>query len=971
MFRIALLLLLANPAAQAAEPPRPNIVYILADDLGYGDIHHLNPEHGKILTPNLDRLAAQGMVFTDAHSASSVCTPTRYGILTGRYAWRTGLQSGVLRPYDPPLIAAGRLTVPALLRQRGYQTACVGKWHLGWEWPRAGKEVVFDRPIREGPTTRGFQYYFGTDVPNYPPYGFIENDCLPVQPSAVCEPDKKLVLHVRGPMVPGWQFDQILPRLTQKAVEYIAGRAADKKPFFLYFPLTSPHEPIAPSAQFRGRSGLSPVADFIMETDWAAGQIIDALDKNGLAGSTLLIFTADNGHCTYTGIQPLLDAGHRPSQRFRGYKSDIWEGGHRIPFIVRWPGKVKPGTTCDKLICLTDLMATCADLLQTKLPDNAGEDSVSILSALRGSEAGPRHEAVVHHSCNGRFSLRQGQWKLELCPGSGGYGGTPSDAQAAKQRLPPVQLYDMSRDDTETANVQDKHPAVVARLTGLLQQYVTQGRSTPGTPQANDVAVEIWKPLAKPAAKSAAKPRAKPRLADDRPNILFILADDHASQAIGCYGSRLAKTPSIDRIAAAGIRFDRCFCTESICGPSRATIMTGKYGHVTGAMGWLPYDRRHRTFPEYLQAAGYQTALVGKYHLGQKPPGFDDYQILPGQGRYLNPELVSKAGKKTHPGHVSDVITDVGLDWLARRDPGRPFLLCVHHKATHMPWQPAPRHEQLFAETRFPEPPTLLDDFAGRADCAKLSILKVDNLLRWQKGWPAPPTGDSAQRTRALYQEYLRHYLRTAAGMDENIGRLLDYLDRQRLAENTIVIYSSDQGFFLGEHGWFDKRWMLEESLRMPLVVRYPKMVRPPAESSALVLNVDFAPTLLDLAGLSVPGDMQGRSLRPILAGRAAEDWRKAIYYRYYAQEYGIPPQFGLRTDRYKLIHYAGPVGLDDGTTLAKPKQWREVDQWELFDLQKDPQEQTNLYNRPESAKLVADLKAQLTRLRRQLGDLE
>lgn len=481
-------------AVATRSPGRRNVVYILADDLGYGDIHCLNREHSRILTPNVDRLASQGMAFTDAHSPSSVCSPARYGILTGRYAWRSALQAWVLKPYDPPLIAAGRLTVPGLFQQHGYHTACIGKWHLGWNWPRVDRKVVFDRPIGDGPTARGFLYYFGTDVPNCPPFGFIENDRLVAQPTAWYEPEPKdWALYARGSMVPGWQFDRILPNITAKAVEYVGQRATDKKPFFLYLPLTSPHEPIAPSARFRGKSGINPLADFIMETDWAVGQVLEALDKHGLAENTLVVFAADNGHAIYTGLKPLLDAGHWPSQRYRGYKTDIWEGGHRVPFIARWPGKVKAGTTCDQTICLTDLMATCADLLHVHLPDDAGEDSVSILPALEGTANGPLREAVVHHSVNGRFSLRQGKWKLELCPGSGGIGGEPSDVQAVRNGLPNIQLYDMSRDDVEKINVADQHPEIVKRLTALLTKYVADGRSTPGSPQKNDAAVDIWK----------------------------------------------------------------------------------------------------------------------------------------------------------------------------------------------------------------------------------------------------------------------------------------------------------------------------------------------------------------------------------------------------------------------------------------------------------------------------------------------
>lgn len=466
---------------------------------------------------------------------------------------------------------------------------------------------------------------------------------------------------------------------------------------------------------------------------------------------------------------------------------------------------------------------------------------------------------------------------------------------------------------------------------------------------------------------------AAPECAASRPNIVFILSDDHAAQAISCYGSKVGRTPNIDRLAAGGMRFDRCFCHESICSPSRAAIMTGKYGHITGAKGWEPYDRRHRSFPEYLQAAGYQTVLVGKYHLGVNPPGFDYYDILPGQGRYQNPVLVSKSGKQVRQGHVSDVITDLALTWLKQRDPQRPFLLCLHHKATHMDWQPASRHQKLFEDQTIPEPPTLFDDHRERANCVTNSILTIGNLNRWQERlWGAPPPNLSpAETTRWLYQQYLKDYLRTATGMDENIGRVLDYLDQNRLVNDTIVIYSSDQGFFLGEHGWFDKRWMLEESLRMPLIIRYPPLIQPGTSSSAMVLNIDFAPTLLDLAGVPVPQDMQGRSICALFNGGKPADWRTSMYYRYYAREYAIPPQYGVRTERYKLIHYLGPVAVDDGTTLGKPKAWRDVDEWELFDLQTDPDERVNLHGKPGSQPLVTQLKTELNRLRKELREPE
>ncbi len=476
----------------AADAP-PNIIVILADDLGVGDVQCFFKD-GKIQTPNLDRLATQGMRFTEAHSGSSICSPSRYGILTGRYAWRTRLRSGVLKPFDTPLIESGRLTIPAMLRQQAYTTACIGKWHLGWNWPVTDGKRDFTKPIADGPTARGgFDYYFGTDVPNYPPYCFIENDRTLGIPSAQLTPKEvppSFHLSYPGAMLPGWKFDEILPTLDAKAVQYIADHASEKKPFFLCLTLTSPHEPIAPSKEWQGRSAINPVADFIMQTDAVAGDVIQAVEKYGISENTLVIFTADNGHCPYTGLEALLKYGHRPSGPYRGYKFDIWEGGHHIPFIARWPGKIKAGTTCDDPICLTDLMATFAEISGAKIPGNAGEDSVSILPDLLGTASTPVREALVHQSGDGNLAIRQGKWKLEFCPGSGGW-SAPKNAPARKQGLPEMQLYDTTEDVAEQRNVQAEHPEIVQRLTQLLQKYIDDGRSTPGPKQENDVLVKI------------------------------------------------------------------------------------------------------------------------------------------------------------------------------------------------------------------------------------------------------------------------------------------------------------------------------------------------------------------------------------------------------------------------------------------------------------------------------------------------
>jgi arylsulfatase A-like enzyme len=489
--RYWLVSLILAGAAFAAERP-PNIVFILADDLGYGDLHCYNPEKGKILTPNLDRLAAEGMRFTDCHSPSSVCSPTRYGLLTGRYAWRTRLQNGVLKPYDEPLIAADRLTLPALLKRHGYSTACIGKWHLGWNWPRAGEEVVFDRPIAEGPTARGFDYYFGTNVPNQPPYCFIENDRTVGLPTA--RKEQRNLDGQPGPELPGWRREEILPTLVERSIAYLQERSARPGPFFLYLPLTSPHEPIAPTPEFQGKSGISRVADFIMETDWAIGRVLEAIGRHGLAENTLVVFTADNGHCTYTerGAAILSSeghvSGHYPSGPWRGFKSDAWEGGHRVPMIIRWPGKVRPAAVCDSLVCLTDWVATVAELLGNPLPSDAGEDSVSFLPLLTQASPGRRVD-IVNHSAQGRFAIRRGAWKLILGPGSGGYGAQPPDKVARETGLPPIQLYNLEADPGETRNVQAEHPNIVKELTRLLDELIERGRSTPGPPQKNDVDV--------------------------------------------------------------------------------------------------------------------------------------------------------------------------------------------------------------------------------------------------------------------------------------------------------------------------------------------------------------------------------------------------------------------------------------------------------------------------------------------------
>ncbi len=391
-----------------AEDTKPNIVVILADDLGYGDVQCYNSQRGKIPTPHIDRLASQGMRFTDAHSSSGVCSPSRYTLLTGRYHWRTRLQSGIVGYLERPLIAPERLTIPRLLKQHGYHTACVGKWHLGWDWgivpdqrplfaPPQGKfpevterhrqawQEVYSRPIGGGPTSRGFDEYFGTDVPNWPPYCFINDDRTVGIPTTFL-PKEMFQNHLAslpGPALKDWKLEAILPALGDRASDYIKQRANAGQPFFLYLPLTSPHTPLAVNEPWRGKSGLdSAVADLIMETDDVVGRILTAIRENGVEDKTLVIFTSDNGFAPYVGAKQLEARGHYPSGPLRGYKADAWEGGHRVVFIVRWPGIVKPDTMCEQLVHQADIMATVAEIVDAKIPDNAGEDSLQSASAL-------------------------------------------------------------------------------------------------------------------------------------------------------------------------------------------------------------------------------------------------------------------------------------------------------------------------------------------------------------------------------------------------------------------------------------------------------------------------------------------------------------------------------------------------------------------------------------------------------------
>jgi arylsulfatase A-like enzyme len=470
----------------------------------------------------------------------------------------------------------------------------------------------------------------------------------------------------------------------------------------------------------------------------------------------------------------------------------------------------------------------------------------------------------------------------------------------------------------------------------------------------------------------------------DRPNIIYIMTDDHAAHAIGAYGSRVNSTPHLDRLAREGALFTSVFATNSICTPSRAAILTGQYSHINGVTMFNRFDSSRMTVARLLQQGGYHTGMVGKWHLGSDPVGFDHWEILPGQGAYRNPLFYTATSEKTYSGrYATDVITDLAIEFVEKRPRDKPFFLMLHHKAPHRPWEPSESHAAEFAARRIPEPVTLWDSYATRTDAlhenqqrvaadltnrdlkltppagldsqelAKWLTIKPDSVAIVRDGKAVTLAGEALARWK--YQRYMQDYLATVQSVDDSVGRLLATLDTAGLARNTVVVYTSDQGFFLGDHGMYDKRFMYEESIRMPFLVRWPAGIVPGTRSDALALNIDFAPTFLELTGLQVPPEIQGRSLVPLLSGRTPTDWRTSMYYRYYHDpgDHNTRAHYGVRTRTHKLIHF-----------------WKK-DQWELFDLVNDPHELHNLYGEPGQGALTTTLKAELARLKKDVRDAD
>ncbi len=488
----------------------PNIIYVLADDLGYGDINTFNP-NGKIKTPNIDALASAGMKFTDAHTSSAVCTPTRYGILTGRYNWRSNLKSSVLTGKSKALIPTNRKTVASLLKQKNYNTAFIGKWHLGWDWALFNKDdnsgdgwsandfdnIDFGKPIKNGPKDLGFDYSYGhSGSLDMAPYVYVENGLPTKVPDTVTVNKGKYTWWREGPTSSDFIHDDVTPNFFRRSFDYIEKKSKDTKPFFLYLALPSPHTPILPTEEWLGLSKLNPYGDFVIMIDDYMGQLVKTIKDAGIEDNTIVIFVSDNGCSPQANFKLLAEKGHDPSAIYRGHKADIFEGGHRVPFIVKWPSRIKPNTTSDKTICTTDFFATCAEITGTTLQSNEGEDSFSLIPLFKDPKASNfLRTATVHSSINGSFAIRKDKWKLIFCPGSGGWSSPRPDSELVKE-LPKFQLYDLSNDPGEENNLCGQHPEVVNEMKNLMVSYIENGRSTTGEKLSNDPGYgNKWKQL--------------------------------------------------------------------------------------------------------------------------------------------------------------------------------------------------------------------------------------------------------------------------------------------------------------------------------------------------------------------------------------------------------------------------------------------------------------------------------------------
>lgn len=922
-----------------ARPGHPNIVFILADDLGYGDVGCYNSE-SKVPTPNIDRLAAEGMRFTDAHSPSTVCTPSRYSLLTGRMAFRTGKRGVFAGIGGPCLIEEGRLTLPQMLREAGYATACFGKWHVGMTFFDAqgtpvhgsGLEAVkradFSRAIPDSPIHRGFDRFFGTvSCPTTDwLYAFVDGDRIPVPPTKILDrgplPKHPYSRDNRAGMIaPDFDLEEVdllfLAKSTAFLEEHV--RTSPEKPFFLYHAMQAVHLPSFAADEFKGKTEAGPHGDFIFELDHIVGELLRTLERLGVADDTLVMFSSDNGPETTTTIHMRGDWQHDGARPWRGMKRDQWEGGHRVPFIARWPGRIEAGTTSDELLSLTDVMATCAAIVGAELPDDAAEDSFDMLPVLLGEQTGePVREYLLQQTISLALSIREGRWKYLDHKGSGGnrYG---ADTRLAAYTLPdtdpgaPGQLYDLAADPGETTNLYSEQPEVVRRLKRALDEYVASGRSAPR------------------------------RGHERRPNVVLVLADDLGWSDLGCYGNPAVDTPRLDAFAQEGMLFTDAYSAAPVCSPTRASIMTGLAparlhitNHLPDQERFLPdsptllsahcLDRlplEHVTLAEHLRGAGYRTAFLGKWHLA--PQSGDDMEDfypdhqgfdlniggngLGGPGRsffapYEFPNLVSKTDDEYLPYRLGDEAVAF-LD--EQRGAEAPFFLALWNYAVHWP----------------------MDSPA-------------DLLAKYEAKGVQPGIKDP-------------RYAGMTEALDIVFGRVLDALDANGLADNTLVVFMSDNGALLSVADTrplrMAKGYLYEGGIRVPMIVRWPNRIEPGSRTSTPVISTDLFATILDAAGIELPEDYcgDGKSLVPVLT-KEGELERDALFFHYPNYAWHRSNRLGgaIRAGDYKLIER-----FDDGSV-------------ELYDLKGDLGEEHDIAS--EKPELAARLRARLAAWRVEVG---
>ena len=946
----AAIMLVAAAALTATEPAEglkpafgraPNIILIMTDDQGYGDLGcHGNPI---IRTPNLDRLHSQSVRLTDFH-VSPTCSPTRCALMTGRHEFRSGVTHTIMERERMSLKA---ITLAQVLKQAGYATGVFGKWHLGDEDPYQPDRRGFDEVFIHGAGGIGQTYPgSGGDAPNNSYF------------------DPAIKHNGKFVKTKGYCADVFF----SQAIEWIA-RQKDRGRFFAYITPNTPHEPLICPEQYEklytGKVDSRTAAFYGMITnlDDNVGRLLQRLHEWGIEKDTLVIFMTDNG--TANG-ERVFNAG------MRGKKGTVYQGGTRVPSFWRWPGTLPAGVDVDKLTAQIDIFPTLAEMAGAPVPENVKLDGRSLVPLLRNPQADwPDRYLFIHL---GRWPKgKAAESKYAHCA-----------VRSTRFRLVNnKELYDIKADPGEQHNVIDQHPEVVAAMRQAYDRWweeiipCLENEDAVGPP-VNPFKEQYWKqfgagppaaeqskpsgaePVGKPAGKTAKQP-VQPEVPKRRPNVVFIITDDQRWDALSCEGHPHLKTPNLDRIAAEGARFRNAFVTCSLCSPSRASFLSGLYPHAHGVLdNFTDYPADLPSFPRRLHKAGYATAYIGKWHMGEEKddprPGFDYWASHKGQGQYYDTEFNINGQRQKLEGYYTHRVTDLAVDWL-RRQGERPFLLILGHKAPHTPFTPEKKYLHLLDHANFPYPATAfaLED--------KPKWIQ-ERLTTWH-GIYGPLFGfranfpDTRPEGVAEFTAFVRSYLATIKSVDDSTGRIYQALKEIGQLDNTLLVFASDNGFLLGEHGMTDKRTMHEPSIRIPLLVRYPPLVKPGTVIEQMVLNIDLAPSVLDICGVAGLGQVHGQSFKRLLEGKTG-GWRTSWHYAYnYEKQFPYTPNVrGVRTEQWKYIHY--PHG--DG----KPDRHKA----ELYNLREDPGETKNLIDDPRYAAVVEELKAELHRLMQQTGAL-